>query len=58
MKKRKELLIKEKNRIQNCVDKEVYKLVKSELLGVVDATLDSICSGLAITVRKQLLSRI
>lgn len=44
--------IKEKSRIQDCVEKEVYKFVKSEVLGVVDATLNSICPGTAITVRE------
>jgi len=44
--------IKEKSRIKDCVDKEVYKFVKSDVLGVVDVVLNSICSGTAITVRK------
>lgn len=39
--------IKEKSRIQDCVDKAVYRFVKSEVLGVVDVVLNSICSGTA-----------
>ena len=44
--------IKEKSRIKDCVDKAVYKFVKSEVFCVVDVVLNSICSGTAITVRK------
>lgn len=48
--------IKEKSRIHDSVERAkraaVYRLVKTEVVGIIDAVLASTCSGTAITVRE------